>query len=319
MSLVDLRRTGFATGLTALAAELAFADFSTDLQPYLQQQREQVAARVERFRPIIGRVLTALAGVDVPATPVKGAELINGIWPYPAARPMSDIDVLVPVPLRAQAGAALVAAGFGFDGASVHEDTFLAWGDGSIGRTDGESVDHNGRVEIHPGWGEFIHGYVVRGLSIEAHTTVRPLGGIDCARLDLDGVTASVIGHLGSTVVRCEVRAVNLIDVWFCDRAGAEWPAVARLLDECDPRLAGPGLWLISRLLPGAVADALVDRQIARLPDAARRRLDGIDPASTLRDPSSRTTLGWRQAFALRPLERVAVLRQMGHSTRVRR
>ncbi len=319
MSLADLQRTGFATGLTALAAELAYADFSTDLQPYLQQQREQVAARVERFRPIIGRVLTALAGVGVPATPVKGAELINGIWPYPAARPMSDVDVLVPAPLRAQAAAALVAAGFTFDGASVHEDTFLAWGDGSVGRTDGESVDHNGRVELHPGWSEFIHGYVVHGWSIEAHTTLRSLCGVDCARLDLAGVTASVIGHLSSTVVRCEVRAVNVVDVWFCHSAGADWPNVVSMLDECDPRLAGPGLWLVSRLLPDVVPPGLVDRQVARMSAAARHRLDSIDASATLRDSSSRTTFGWRQAFTMRPSERVAVLRQMGRSARVHR
>ncbi|MDP9464411.1 MAG: nucleotidyltransferase family protein [Actinomycetota bacterium] len=319
MSLPELQRAGFATGLTALAAELAAADFTADLQPYLREQRDQVGARVERFRPVVGLTLAALAGVGVPATPVKGAELVNGIWPWPSARPMSDVDVIVPANLRAQASAALVAAGLTFDGASVHEDTFLAWGDGSIGRTDGESVEHNGRVEVHPGWGEFIHGYVVHGLPIDRYTTVRPLWGTDCARLDLNGVTASVIGHLSSTVVRCEVRAVNVIDVWFCDRAGAQWPTVAKLLDECDPRLTGPGLWLASRVLPGVVPAQAVDRQLARLPKAARHRLDGIEPSATLRDPSSRTTFGWRQAFTMRPAERVGVLRQMTHSRRVRR
>ena len=232
---------------------------------------------------------------------------------------MSDVDVVVPAELRAQATAALVAAGFTFDGASPHEDTFLAWGDGSIGRTDGESVDHNGRVELHPGWNEFIHGYIVNGLSIGAHTTVRPLNGAICARLDLTAVTASVIGHLSSTVVRCEVRAVNVVDVWFCHAAAVEWPAVASLLDQCDPRLTGPGLWLIAQLLPDVVPAPIVQRQVGRLPAAARRRLDRIDPEATLRDASTRTTLGWRQAFTMRPGERAAVLRQMAHSARVRR
>jgi Uncharacterised nucleotidyltransferase len=319
MTLAELQHAGFATGLTALAAEVAVDDFAVDLQPYLRQQRDQVAERVERFRPTIGRVLKALGDVDVRATPVKGAELVNGIWPFPSARPMSDVDVIVPVELRAQATAALVAAGFTFDGASPHEDTFLAWGDGSVGRTDGESVNHNGRVELHPGWGEFIHGYVVTGFPIDAHTAVRPLAGTDCARLDLNGLTAAVIGHLSSTVVRCEVRAVNVVDVWFCHAAGVEWQVVKTLLDECDPRLTGPGLWLIAQLLPNMVPTALVDQQVGRLPDAARRRLASLDPAATLRDASSRTTLGWRQAFTMRPGERADVLRQMAHSTRVRR
>jgi hypothetical protein len=234
MTLGELQRTGFATGLTALTAELAAADFTSELQPYMQEQRTQVAERVERFRPIIGRVLTALGDVDVPATPVKGAELVNGIWSFPSARPMSDVDVIVPAELRAQATAALVGAGFTFEGASPHEDTFLAWGDGSIGRTDGESVDHNGRVELHPGWNEFIHGYTVNGLSIGAHASIRPLNGIDCARLDLAAVTASVIGHLSSTVVRCEVRAVNVVDVWFC-HAGVWWASVGACWPNATP------------------------------------------------------------------------------------
>ena len=319
MTLQQLQQTGFATGLTALTAELAVGGFAADLRPYLQQQRTQVAQRVERFRPIVGRVLSALADVDVPATPVKGAELVNGIWPYPTARPMSDIDLVVPTELRAQATAALVAAGFTFDGASPHEDTFLAWGDGSVGRTDGESVDHNGRVELHPGWNEFIHGYIVGGLSIDAHTTIRPLNGVNCARLDLAAVTASVIGHLSSTVVRCEVRALNVVDVLFCHMAAVEWAAVGNLLDECDPRLTGPGLWLIAQLLPDVVPAGLVAHQIGRLPRTARHRLDGIDPSATLRDASARTTVGWRQAFTMRPGERVAVLRQMAQSARVHR
>ncbi len=319
MTLGQLQQAGFATGLTALTAELATDDFADELQPYLRQQHAQVAERVERFRPIIGRVLAALDEVDVPATPVKGAELVNGIWPFPGARPMSDVDVVVPKALRAQATAALIAAGFAFDGASPHEDTFLAWGDGSVGRTDGESADHNGRVELHPGWNEFIHGYIVDGLPIQAHTTVRALNGATCARLDLAAVTAYVIGHLSSTVVRCEVRALNVVDVWFCHAAGADWSAVGDLLDECDPRLTGPGLWMIARLLPDTVPTAMVERQVARLPGAARRRLDRTDVAATLRDASSRTTVGWRQAFAMRAGERVGVVRQMAQSARVRR
>jgi hypothetical protein len=319
LSLSELQRAGFASGLTALAGELAAADFGPDLRPYLADQRQEVAARVARFRPVIGSALAALAGVGVPATPVKGAELVNGIWPWPSARPMSDVDVIVPPQLRAQASAALVAAGFAVDGSSPHEDTFLAWGDGSVGRTDGESVDHNGRIEVHPGWGEFLHGYVAHGMPLASHTAARQLCGSDCERLDLDGVTASVVGHLSSTVVRCEVRAVHVVDVWFCDRAGSDWTAVSNLLDQCDPRLAGPGLWLVSCLLPGVVPVALIDRHVARLPMAARRLLDLAAPSAVLRDPISRTTLRWRQAFAMHSGERVAVMRQMSRSKRMHR
>jgi hypothetical protein len=159
----------------------------------------------------------------------------------------------------------------------------------------------------------------VQGMPIGKHTTVRSLCGTDCARLDLAGVTTSVIGHLSSTVVRCEVRAVNVVDVWFCHLAGVNWPSVADMLDECDPRLTAPGLWMSSLLLPGVVPPQLLDRHVARLTRTARYRLDHIEPSVTLRDQAARTTVGWRQAFAARPMERAAVLRQMSHSARMRR
>ena len=202
MTLQQLQRIGFATGLTALTAEIASMDFANEQQPYLQQQRDQVAERVERFRPVIRRVLSALADVDVPATPVKGAELINGIWPYPAARPMSDVDVVVPGHLRAQATAALVAAGFTFEGASPHEDTFLAWGDGSVGRTDGESASHNGRVELH-----LVRRAVVRLLNLQVDVAV----GIDRRRDRQHRRDVDVLHrlHTAGRVVRHRLRHLH--------------------------------------------------------------------------------------------------------------
>ncbi len=319
LSLDELRRAGLATGLTALTAALASDDFAPSLRPHLDEQRQQVAQRVARFHPVIARTLAALDTAGVAATPVKGAELVNGIWPEALPRPMADVDVIVPAELRSQAGAAMAAAGLAFAESSALEDTFLAWGDGRVGRTDGESVDHNGRVELHPGWSEFVHGYTVAGFPLKDHTASGQLLGSSCSRLDLHALTAHVIGHLSSTVVRCEVRAVNVVDVWFCMRAGAEWVAVEALLDECDPRLSGPGLWMASRLLPGVVPASTLARQLARLPQAGQRRLAAIAPAAVLRDPSSRTTLGWRQAFTTTAAERTAVVRQMARSKRVRR
>lgn len=324
MTAAELKLSGLATGLTALVAVLAADRFAVEAQRHLVEQRRQVADRVARFQPVITAVLQALADHDVPATPVKGVELLAGIWPYADARPMADIDVVVPPTLRSQAAAALVSAdphfaGPQFEGASAHEDTFLAWGDGSVGRTDGESADHNGRVELHPGWSEFLHGYVVEGFAVDRHSRPGELGGAPCMRLGRDGVAAHVIGHLGSTVVRCEVRAVNVIDVWFCDRAGVDWDHASRLLDECDARLAGPGLWLCQQLIPGVIPMGIVDRHLHRLPRAAHRRLDGATADETLRDPVSRTTALWRQAFARGSGERAAVLRQMATSKRLRR
>ncbi|CAB4578847.1 MAG: glycosyltransferase [Actinobacteria bacterium] len=328
------RMAGLATGLTALVGALGLdAGAPPEVRSLVAEQADQVAQRVDRIRHLTPTVRATLAAAGVPAVVVKGAAVVEGMWPMPSARPMSDVDVIVPSDHRAQAAAALVRAGLRPFGSSTTEDTFLAWGDGSAGRLDGESVEHNGRVEVHPGWREGLHGYAVEGLDLLA--IAMPDGDLPgTLQLPIAALTAHVIGHLSSTVVRAEVRAVNVLDVVWCARApGFDWDDVARHLVACDPRLTGPGLWALARAGGGGGVDGrgvdgrgvalnvpveLVECEVARLPAAARRRLAAADLGDVLRDPSSRTTGAWRQAFACELAERRAVVAQMGGSVRAR-
>lgn len=318
-SLTEVQMAGLATGLTALGAQLGVFDRSVPgVGDHLDEQVGQVAARHERFAALTPRVLEALAAADVAAVPVKGAVLAGHagdapVWPDPTLRPMSDIDVLVAPHQRAQAGAALTGSGCRHLSSSDHEDTYLAWGDGGVGRTDGESADHNGRVEVHPGWTEFLHGYLARGFDVPGRARRHDDGQ---ARLAPGAFAAHVIGHLASTVVRAEVRAVNVLDVWFLHGAGLDWQAVADAQRDVDPRLTAPGLWLADRLLPDVVPADLLGRELARLPHPAV--LDRTEPAALLRDPSQRTTARWRAAFALTAAERARVAAQLAASARAR-
>ena len=312
MTLEQFQLAGLATGLTALLGELGTSTAlpaveDAPIRRHIDEQRDQVRLRVERFVALKERVIGALAGADVPAVFVKGAELIDGVWPHPMARPMADLDVVVHPHLRAQAGAALVAAGCAWWTSTEYEDAFLGWGDGSTGRLDGESADHNGRVEVHPGWLEFVHGYEVSGFDVI--DAAQPVDGR--LRLPLEALTAQVVGHLGATVVRAEVRALNAVDTWFCHGRGVDWHHVSRLLDQADPRLAAPGLWLVDRLIPGMVPRVVVAAQMHRLPASARTLLDATEPHEVFRDPAARTNFRWRQAFAIGPRERVQIVEQM--------
>lgn len=310
-----MRRVGLATGLTALSGELGlFAEAAADVVAHVTEQQAQVAARAGRFAALAPQVLGALAAADVPAVPVKGAVLGGSaggraVWPQPATRPMSDIDLLVPPRYRAQAAAALDRAGWPLHATEAHEDTFLAWGDGSEGRTDGESADHNGRVEVHPGWMEHLHGYTAHGFDVEAQSTRRDDGQW---RLDDAAFAAHVIGHLASTVVRAEVRAVNVLDVWFLHQRGLDWPAVVRVMRVVDARLTAPGLWFVERCIPGLVPDDVLREQFVRLRHP--ELLAATPTAAVLRDPTQRTTTRWRAAFAGSAAERLGVARQLGRS-----
>jgi hypothetical protein len=314
-SLPDVQLAGLATGLTALAATRGvFATDAPGVGDYLAEQQTQVAARVERFREVTPRVLAVLAQADLTVVPVKGAVLAGAaggepVWPEPATRPMSDVDLLVVPHQRAQAAAALAREGWSLHSSSDHEDTFLAWGDGGVGRLDGESAEHNGRVEVHPGWVEFVHGYLAKGFELRPHVRRADDGQW---RLGSASLGAHVIGHLASTVVRAEVRAVNVLDLWFLHAGGLDWAAVGEVQREIDPRLTGPGLWLVDRLLPGVVPSSLLQRELARLPHPDV--FANVAPSAVLRDPTQRTTVRWRSSFATSLAERAAVGRQAGGS-----
>ncbi|MEY4174950.1 MAG: putative nucleotidyltransferase, partial [Actinomycetota bacterium] len=235
VGLTELRSAGFATGLTALAAHLGAVEGDDAVGAYLSDQRREVAVRHGRFAALVPAVLQSLHDAGVPAVALKGAVLCGhtgapAVWLPADTRPMSDVDLMVPAAMRSAASAALTAQGHRWESTSEHEDTFLAWGDGRTGRTDGESAEHNGRIEVHPGWGQFLHGYTVPGPEFAgewspAHTA------------------AHAIGHLSATVVRAEVRAVNVVDVWFLHAGGLDWEHTAAVLAGLDPRLTGPGLW----------------------------------------------------------------------------
>ncbi|OGG56879.1 MAG: hypothetical protein A3F84_10845 [Candidatus Handelsmanbacteria bacterium RIFCSPLOWO2_12_FULL_64_10] len=64
------------------------------------------AARCAVLTDAVGKVLTALREADVPTVVLKGAALSETVYPSPAARPMTDVDLLVsPDRLRAADGA----------------------------------------------------------------------------------------------------------------------------------------------------------------------------------------------------------------------
>lgn len=303
---------GLATGLTAaigVAAARVGRELPVAWRPYVADQMAEVAARQERYRALLPKVLATLADAGVGAVPVKGAVLAPVVWPSPEARPMADIDLVVAPGDRSLARTALERAGLALASSEDWEDTFLAWGDGSVGRTDGESRNHNGKVEVHPGWGERLHNYLVTdgGLLLRE---ARPgeLSGARCLRLSPAALALNVIGHLAACVIRAEVRALNVVDAVLVlggldDAARLEFTALAGRL---DPRLVEPGLWLVRCHRPE------LTRTVAAppLPARAARLLAATPPANLLRDPNARTDIRWRATWVQHPAEAAAVARQ---------
>ncbi len=78
----------------------------------LEQAYLENAARNLYIRDEVARVLGALEGVGVPAMLLKGAALIETVYPDPALRVMRDVDILVPEQDAQRAQAAVADLGY---------------------------------------------------------------------------------------------------------------------------------------------------------------------------------------------------------------
>ena len=85
--------------------------------------RQALACHVVMSRDL-GRLLRRLAEERIPAIPLKGAFLSETVYPHPALRPLSDIDVLVRAEDRLRVDAALRGLGYspGIDAHSLAFD-----------------------------------------------------------------------------------------------------------------------------------------------------------------------------------------------------
>ena len=83
--------------------------------PVLERLEAAYLANVARnllLTQTLTTVLEQLEAADVPAVPLKGAALIETVYPDPGLRELLDLDLLVPLGRIATAQAALRAAGF---------------------------------------------------------------------------------------------------------------------------------------------------------------------------------------------------------------
>ena len=274
MTIEQFRLAGLATGLTALLGELDPATSSplsddASIQAHITSSASRCASAwsgpgiegTGRRRPRRRRC---------PGRLRQGCGLIDGVWSHPSAAPDGRSRRGRGTAPAGAGRPALVAAGCTW-WTSTRTRTRSSAGETAAraGWTASRRTTTGASRSI-PGWLEFVHGYEVAGFDVIG--AARPTDGR--LRLPLDALTAQVVGHLGATVVRAEVRALNAVDTLFCDRRGVDWQDVSRLLHQADPRLAAPGLWLVDRLLPGMIPGAVVTAHMRRLPAPARALLD---------------------------------------------
>lgn len=308
-----------ATGLSAYTAGLA-DEFRLRLPPgmgeWLDAARSEVDRTHARFRRLLPVVLDTLAAAGALAAPVRGLVLADQVWSRPAERSMVDLDLLVARVDRDRALAAMVAAGFSHYDKAWTTDAFVDArpASGTAPHAAG-AAPLDDVIELHPAWVEHLHGYAIDdgGWFIELASPGVYLGA-RCRLLPPAALVVQCLGHLSASVIRRDVRGVNVLDVVLGLRAldEASKSDLGSLIERLDARFSAPGLWLVEQVRRGAAVYQGVDAAsaVGRLPSRAREQLLGLDPAAVLRGPPAGAGREWRAAWPVTLAERV---RMVGH------
>lgn len=113
-------------GLLPLLAHVAderglLADAPAPLRDSLRSALEVNTIRNAVLRRVATDATRTLSAHGVPSLWAKGLWLAHRVYPHPGLRTMADIDLIVPLGMRAQARQALETAGFALDGTMPQE------------------------------------------------------------------------------------------------------------------------------------------------------------------------------------------------------
>lgn len=150
----NLRRAAQAGGLAAGAAP--------ELESAMEWANERLLRRTALSLAIRGQLAeigAAFAGRDLAAVAIKGADFGDRLYPAPALRPFTDLDLLVPA--RCLAGAEEVMSRLGYAAGSAA----MKYGTGYAQRSWRRPDRLGGTVEIH--WNLVNSPTVRRGVSVE--------------------------------------------------------------------------------------------------------------------------------------------------------
>jgi hypothetical protein len=186
----------------------------------LERAYLESAARSLLLRSALEAVLGALAAASVPAMPLKGAALAGRIYPDPALREMTDLDVLVPAGTLDAANAALAGVGY----RSAYPAT-SPWGRPAWMRAhhhhDPPLVDRGGRISVE------LHHHLVgpdraAGLRI---ADVWRRGGPGRMPAAEDLLLHACLHFTVNRAVRSDGSLAQVADIaWIVHREEIDWP-----------------------------------------------------------------------------------------------
>jgi hypothetical protein len=242
---------------------------------WLADQHSWNGLRVARLHSELREILAALATAGVPLLPLKGGVLSVLYYEEPAARPMADLDVLLPEEHWEAGEAALASAGYAktFDG--WKHSRFARPGPREVVDREREHPDNPRLLEVHPRCRERLLGEVVDLTDLVWGTAVPgELLGVPCRLPRPDALWPYLLVHATHHVMLNNFRLLHLLDLIrlepFLDRPEEGLACV-------DPRAVYPALALLDRYAPSGRAERLREELRGRLSAGYADWADGLD------------------------------------------
>lgn len=247
-------------------------------------------ARWERTMRIADDALAALAAAGVDAIAAKGMATAPTLFPEPGARPMGDIDLVVPPRSIGAAERALAGAGFvrqpgDYERRPYHADWLPPGADGAVRSLHLLHRDNPLALNLRDGFDRHtVTGRVPLGWPAPAD--LAPMAGVRAPARILRG--PFLVAHLAAHASehRENLLLIRLVELVLAFRAGVDAAALGAFLRERRMlHRVYPAIALAERLAPGSVDDRLlraladdagprVRRTVAELDLAYLQRLD---------------------------------------------
>jgi hypothetical protein len=282
---------------------------STVLARHLAHNR----ARAGRMQAAAADIVGRLAERRIRPLLLKGAHTAAAYFPEPGARPASDVDLLVAPGDAAAAEAVLRQSGLACAGRSRWESSWFAPSARREPRSltyvhaeDPWSVDLHNALKISVGYGAPVAQLdAALPMASGARWSVDPRAGV----LDQPLLLLHLAAHAGAGWQNLTLlRQLELVLVMRHDLAAGRlcWDAVLDIGARTGALgYAYPALHLAEQLAPGAIPATVLEDCAAHAPEAVRRAVAGVTPATAQRIDRMSVgehfmwAVGWRARLAL--------------------
>jgi len=291
---VDARALGIAAFTSGLGPLLGYwletGDLiaNDDIRMVLARHLRAARDRWSRTEQLAAQALAALAETGISPLVVKGGHTALAHFPNPAARPMTDLDIVVEGESFARGGAVLEA--LGFEPIERRRDPLKVsltppgerLGPVSLELT---HADNPWAIELHASLARSF--FRVRTIDLGPPRVARARRfGVEVRVLEEPWLTAHLALHASEELHRLPM--LRLLELALVMRAGCQsgldWDELGSLLARNGAeRFAFPAFELAERLAPGLIEPGFRERLTRAAPARMRRVVGGLGPASAQR------------------------------------